>query len=109
MHMAKLGAIKENRPWTVQFNPTGYQVRNGAGRPVKTVTFGTGPYEDIKYANPTSTTQYDVDILTFNHNGLSNTGYAYLSNKRNSGYYRIGLPYSTGFLKTEKWTGSTWN
>src|SRR5262250_3117447 len=42
MHMAKLGAVKENKSWTINFNPdglVGYQVRNSAGTPLKVIKF----------------------------------------------------------------------
>jgi hypothetical protein len=37
-----LGAVKDNQPWTVNFNPggtIGYEVRNSAGKAMKTVDF----------------------------------------------------------------------
>jgi prepilin-type N-terminal cleavage/methylation domain-containing protein len=37
MQMAKIGAVKENMPWTVNFNPSGYNIKNGSGTTVKTV------------------------------------------------------------------------
>jgi len=110
MQMAKLGAVKENKSWTINFNPgglLGYQVRNSAGQPVKTVDFRARYNGEIQYADPTATKTYD-DPITFNPNGLSSTGYAYISNKSKSSYYRVGMLYATGSVKIEKWDGTQW-
>jgi len=111
MQMAKLGAIKENKSWTVNFNPgglLGYQVRNNAGNTVKTVDFRTKYNGDVQYTDPTSTKTYDTSTITFNPNGLSSTGYTYISNKSKSSYYRIGMLYAVGSVKIEKWDGTQW-
>src|SRR5262245_5829957 len=84
MQLAKLGAVKENKSWTINFNPgglLGYQVRNNAGQTVKTVDFRTRYNSEIQYADPTATKTYDAPTITFNPNGLSGVGYAYISNK----------------------------
>src|SRR5882762_6578770 len=55
MQIAKIGAIKENKSWTISFNPgglLGYQVRNSAGNTVKTVDFSTQYKGEIQYADP---------------------------------------------------------
>ena len=46
--------------------------------------------------------------IAFNPNGLSGIGYAYLSNKSKSAYYRVGMLYATGSIKIEKWDGAQW-
>jgi Tfp pilus assembly protein FimT len=110
MQMAKLGAVKENKSWTINFNPDGllgYQVRNSAGQPVKTVDFRARYGGEIQYADPTATKTYD-DPITFNPNGLSSTGYAYISNKSKSSYCRVGMLYTAGSAKIEKWDGTQW-
>jgi|SRR5215831_16960943 len=111
MQIARLGAVKENKSWTINFNPNGllgYQVRNSAGQAVKTVDFRTQYKGEIQYGDPTATKTYDASSIAFNPNGLSNTGYAYVSNKSKSSYYRIGMLYSTGSIKIEKWNGTQW-
>ena len=111
MQMAKLGAVKENKSWTINFNPDvllGYQVRNNAGNVVKTVDFRTQYNSGIQYVDPTETKTYDDPSIVFNPNGLSDIGYAYLSNKSKSTYYRIGMLYATGSIKIEKWNGTQW-
>ena len=62
MQIAKLGSVKENKSWTINFNPDtllGYQVRNNAGNVVKTVDFRTRYNGDIQYGDPTETKTYD--------------------------------------------------
>jgi prepilin-type N-terminal cleavage/methylation domain-containing protein len=111
MQMAKLGAVKENKSWTINFNPDvllGYQIRNNAGNVVKTVDFRTQYNSEIQYVDPTETKTYDDPSIVFNPNGLSDIGYAYLSNKSKSTYYRIGMLYATGSIKIEKWNGTQW-
>ena len=111
MQIAKLGAVKENKSWTINFNPgglSGYQVRNNAGKTVKIVDFSTQYNGEIQYTDPTATKTYDASSITFNPNGLSDTGYAYISNKNKSSYYRIGMLYATGAIKIEKWNGTQW-
>jgi Tfp pilus assembly protein FimT len=112
MQIAKLGAVKENKAWTINFNPgglVGYQVRNSAGKTVKTVDFSTWYNGEIQYGDPTATMTYpDTSFIRFNPNGLSDIGHAYISNKSKSGYYRVGMLYATGAIKTEKWNGTQW-
>ena len=108
MQMARIGAVKENIPWTVNFNPSGYNVKDGSGKTVKTVDFGTKYNREIQYKSPTSSTAYDSAILTFNPNGTSNAGFAYISNRTISGYYKVGLSFSNGSITLQKWTGSQW-
>jgi len=111
MQVAKLGAVKENKSWTINFNPgglLGYQVRNNAGKTVKAVDFRTQYNGEIQYADPTATKTFDASPIAFNPNGSSGTGYAYISNKSKSGYYRIGMLYATGSIKIEKWNGTQW-
>jgi Tfp pilus assembly protein FimT len=106
MQIAKLGAVKENKSWTIHFNPdglVGYQVRNSAGNVVKTVDFSTKYNGEIQYGDPTGTKTYpDASFIRFHPNGLSDTGHAYISNKSKSTYYRVGMLYATGSINIEK-------
>ena len=108
MQMAKIGAVKENMPWTVNFNPSGYNIKNGSGTIVKTVDFGTKYNHGIQYKSPTSSVEYDSSTLTFNPNGTSDKGFAYISNKARSGYYQVGLSFGNGSIILQKWNGSQW-
>jgi Tfp pilus assembly protein FimT len=111
MQIAKLGSVKENKSWTINFNPgtlIGYEVRNNAGNVMKTVDFRTKYNGEIQYGDPTVTKTYDAPSIAFNPNGLSGVGHAYLSNKSKSAYYRVGMLYATGAIKIEKWDGTQW-
>jgi Tfp pilus assembly protein FimT len=111
MQTAKLGAIKENSSWNVHFNPgglLGYEVRNSAGQTVKRVDFRAQYSGDIQFGDPTSAKTFDDPILAFNPSGLSDKGFVYLSDRSRSKYYRVGLPFSTGAIRVDKWNGSQW-
>ena len=111
MQIAKLGAVKENKSWTINFNPDGllgYQVRNNTGKIVKIVDFSKKYSGEIQYTDPTATKTYDDSSITFSPNGLSETGYTYISNKSKSSYYRVGMLYAIGSIKIEKWDGTQW-
>ncbi len=111
MQTAKMGAVKDNQPWTVNFNPgttIGYEVRNSAGKVVKKVDFRSNYSGVIQFGNPTSPVKFDTAILTFNPNGTSNTGFAYLSTPDKSSYYKIGLLLANGSVKSQKWDGAQW-
>jgi Tfp pilus assembly protein FimT len=74
MQMARLGAIKEGKNWSLVFSPgdnafTSYIVRNGAGNTVKTVGI-TDLYTGMTYEeNFASGTQ-----VTFAANGTASSG-----------------------------------
>jgi len=114
MQIAKMGAVKENKSWTINFNPDGllgYQVIHkvdNVDTVVKTVDFRTKYSGEIQYANPTATKMCDTSSITFNPNGLSGSGYACISDKSKSGYYRVGMPYATGSINIEKLDGTQW-
>ena len=115
MQKAKLGAVKENKSWTINFNPgglLGYQVIhkvNNVDTVDKTVDFRKKYNGEIQYGDPTATKTYPANsLISFNPNGLSDTGYAYISNKSKSSYYRVGMLYATGAIKIEKWDGTQW-
>jgi len=106
--MAKIGAVKGNIPWTLNFNASGYNIKDGSGKTVKIVNFSTKYDNKIQYKSPTSSVEYDSATLTFNPNGTSNSGFAYISNKERSGYYKVGLSFSNGAITLQKWNGSQW-
>jgi Tfp pilus assembly protein FimT len=67
MQMAKIGAVKENRPWTVNFNQNsirGYNIKDGSGKVVNAVDFGAKYNQEIQYKFPTSSVEYDSATLT---------------------------------------------
>src|SRR5262245_59839349 len=69
MQMAKLGSVKVNKAWSINFNPgglLGYQVIhkvNNVDTIVKTVDFRTQYNGEIQYGDPTATQTYPtIDI-----------------------------------------------
>src|SRR5712691_9563584 len=105
MQKAKMGAVKENKLWTINFNPgglLGYEVHNSAGQTVKTIDFRTLYDSEILFTDPTAAKTFDAPTLAFNPSGLSDQGYAYISNKSRSKYYRVGLPAITSSVRIEK-------
>src|SRR5690349_20207519 len=69
MQIAKIGAIKENRPWNISFNPgglLGYEVHNSAGQTVKTVDFRKRYNGEFLFTDPTATKTYDAPTINFN-------------------------------------------
>ena len=109
LQMAKIGAVKENKSWTVNFNLSGYNIKDNSGKIIKTVDFSSRYNKEIQYKSPTSSATYDSATLTFNPNGTSNKGFAYISNKARSGYYQVGLCFPNGSITLQKWNGSPWN
>ena len=130
--MAKMNAIKENRPWKIRFNAGGsydvIQCLNTATceagnlnvdyKISKQVSFDTQYSNEIEYKNPTSTLVFETNPLIFNANGQISPGCIYVSNKKNSSYYRVGVPCLpagavcgptfAGAARIQKWTDSTW-
>lgn len=110
MQMAKLGAVKDSQPWTINFNPgplIGYEVRNSAGRVIKRVDLRTQYGNNVQFSSP-STAYETAAVLTFNANGTSSTGFGYLSDKDRSGFHRIGMQLPNGAIRIQKWNGSAW-
>jgi len=110
LQVARLGAVKDSQPWTINFNPgdlSGYEVRNGTGRVIKRVDFRAQYSGNVQFSSP-STTYETAAILTFNANGTSSAGFGYLSDKDHSGYHRVGMPLPNGTVRIQKWIGSSW-
>jgi prepilin-type N-terminal cleavage/methylation domain-containing protein len=111
MQIAKIGTVKENMPWTLNFNPggiLGYDIKDGSGKTVKTVDFHSKYNQEIQYKDPTSSASFDKATLKLYPNGTSDNGFAYVSNNAKSGYYRVGFRFSNGALVLQKWDGSQW-
>jgi type IV fimbrial biogenesis protein FimT len=114
---AKLGAVKENRPWTIDFSPggiTGYHILDGNGNPVSTVDFNDRYGGNVVYARPDAGPVIEDpngdDIITFNPNGLTPDPrfFVHLSNSQGTHYYRIAVPFIAGGPRIERWNGTNW-
>ncbi|GIX48576.1 MAG: hypothetical protein KatS3mg131_2787 [Candidatus Tectimicrobiota bacterium] len=109
LQLARTGAIKQNRPWTLAFNDNGYEVLDAAGARVRAVDFAADYQGQVLYRHPRTATKYDVRAITFTANGLANTvGFAYLSASGENRFCRVGVPVLAGTPKIETWTGTGW-
>jgi type IV fimbrial biogenesis protein FimT len=127
MHMAKMGAVKDNFSWAILFDPgtntyticagdtdtdwlngcteersinlNDYKYGVGYGHGNATSAIGGGFGDEITYSSPDN-------VAVFNPRGTSNAGYVYLQNNKNSSY-GVGT-LSSGVVRLRKWNGSTW-
>ena len=105
LQLAKLEAIKQNQDCDVTLDTGNNEYSISLlNRTVKLADYKSG----VKFEGPLGETSDSP--LSFNSRGLSptNNGYVYLSNAKNSAYYRVGLPSVAGVIKLEKWQGGTW-
>ena len=102
LQLAKLTAVRQNQNCSITFSTSPDQyVISGVTKTVVLADYGSG----VKFDDPTHSKTFETSPLTFNARGLSNSGYVYLSNDKNSAYYRA-TPLTSGAIKLEKWDGS---
>jgi len=113
LQLAKMQAIRDNSTCSIEFDEEAqsYQLRDNADTEIKTVnlasygsdiTFGHGPAptgEDI---------EYEGSRVTFDSQGMGQSGYIYLENKKKDRCFRVGSML-TGIIRLEKWDGSDWD
>ena len=126
MQLAKANAVKENRPWLLQFDASGtYTViqcltntwspctagtLNTDYRVSKTVHLNTTYGSEILFQNPQSSILFTQNPLIFQRDGTTNpSGFAHISNATHSSYYRVGTEYTAGAVRIQRWNGSQWN
>lgn len=105
MQSTKLSAIRKNAVSGISFyaGPDRYRhTGSGTARTVTLSAYGHG----INFDGPGGET-FDSAYLDFDARGFSNGGYAYLSNDKQSDYFRIGT-LSTGVVRLQKWDGGAW-
>ncbi len=105
MQQSKLMAIKNKMDCSVVYssNPDRYFL-TGTTRTVTLGDYGSG----VRFQGPSGQT-FSVVTVTFNSRGFSNSGYAYLTNERNTAYYRVGLPWSAGGVRIQKYGPGGWD
>ncbi len=111
MQNARMGAIKDNRPWAVNFNPgglEGYEVRNSLGRVTRRVDFNTQYGASVRFQHPQAAPPVDRGTIVFRPNGSSDAGFAYLAARDSTRYYRVGLALANGNTRIQKWVSSSW-
>ena len=99
MQLAKLTAVRNNQNCsiTLSTSPDRYTV-SLINKTVVLGDYGSG----VKFDDPTHLLTFKKSPLTFNPRGMSNSGYVYLSNEKNSAYYRVS-PISSGAIILQKW------
>ena len=121
MQFAKMGAIKENRDWSIVFDdsvsPGKYDV-GPVGSPAErtidltdygsNVDYGHGiAASPIEGAFEADDITYNSNTLIFNARGTCTQGYVYLENSRQHSY-AVGTRAS-GIIRMKRSTGSGWN
>ncbi len=118
---AKMGAIKENKNWSIKFISGGYQIQGqGPTNIIKTVQFSgnkagvsystgsaTKKIDNQTFGTPATVITYNNNTLTFNPRGTCNAGYIYLANKKGTAFV-IGT-LSSGITIFKQWMGSNWS
>lgn len=104
LQLAKLEAIKQNQDCDVDFSAGQYSMPCLNNKTVVFDNYGNG----VTYQGPGG--ELSVATITFNSRGLSpsNNGYVYVSNDRNSAYYKVGVPSASGVVQLQKWNGGAW-
>jgi type IV fimbrial biogenesis protein FimT len=121
MQRAKIGAIKENRQWKINFLIGGsYNVLKcltitcEAGAEhidfniSRSMNFNVDYDDEVKFNNPEGGGAFDTNPLIFNPNGMTNLGFIHISDKKNLKYYRIGLASFSGSIVIQQWNGTIW-
>ena len=105
MQQSKFMAVKNKTSCRITYstNPDRYFV-SGTTKTVTLQDYGSG----VMFQGPTGQT-YSVSTLTFNSRGLSNSGYAYLTNEQKTAFYRVGLSWSTGTPIIQQYGPGGWN
>ena len=106
MQQVKLSAIKQRGSCTITYStsPSHQYVATGVAKTVKLSDYGSG----VQFLGPSGET-FSPSVITFNSRGTCDgiVGYAYLSNQKQSAYYRIG-PMSTGAIQLQKYNAGAW-
>mgnify|MGYP001210699674 CR=1 FL=1 len=104
LHRTKMIAIKNNTKCTVSYStdPDQYYL-SGVTKTVTLRDYGGG----IRFLGPQGQT-FSVSTITFNSRGTCNAGYAYLTDEKNSAFYRVG-PWSTGIIQLQTYASGDWD
>jgi prepilin-type N-terminal cleavage/methylation domain-containing protein len=107
MQLVRFGAIKQHTNSSITFSTSPHQYQYTHPTSGTLITVVLGDYGSGVYFHGPSGQTFSTSPITFNSRGLSNQGYAYLSNQNNSAFYRVG-PLSSGVILLRKWNGSAW-
>jgi prepilin-type N-terminal cleavage/methylation domain-containing protein len=108
MQLVRLEAIRRNISCTITFTANGYT----SSSPNKTINLSDYSHGGIRFQGPGSETfEFGGGTLTFSPTGMVSgaAGFAYLSNRTNSAFYRVGPGTSTaGVIRSQQQLGGTW-
>lgn len=123
MQLARIGAIRNSRPWTMTFQsgaPARYEVRDAnydpmKDNPVKRVELAARYHGNIVYGSPDGSGPIDNPTITFNPSGVADNGdgftapgFVYLKGANTPVYYRVGIRLTSSAARIQRWDGSTW-
>jgi prepilin-type N-terminal cleavage/methylation domain-containing protein len=121
MQLAKTNAVRDNRPWLLDFDASGtYTViqcltstcttgtENTDYRVSKTVNLKATYGDEIVFYNPQSSPLFPSP-LAFLRDGTTNpSGFAHIANANHSSCYRVGTEFIAGAVRIQRWNGSGW-
>jgi prepilin-type N-terminal cleavage/methylation domain-containing protein len=110
MQLVRFGAIKlrQNSDITYSTSPHQYQYTDPNSGVLMTVVLAD--YKSgVKFQRPDAGAIIPGAPMTFDPRGFLQppSVYAYLSNDKNSAYYRVGA-LTSGVIRLQKWSGSVW-
>jgi hypothetical protein len=121
MYRAKSISAKGNVEVSFDFNPiqfVGYILEDSNNNILARVNFDDCHNKNqvfarcyngnIIYKSPIEGEIANPGKLTIKPNGLSKRGFAYITNREQNKYYRVGILSASGLIGIEKWNGSEW-
>ena len=108
MQMVRSSAIRQgvNSGLTFSAGPDQYQYDDPHDPAVMVTVILADDYSSsVEFGGPGG--ESFTSPITFNSRGLSNAGYAYLTNTNETGHYRVG-PLTSGVVRLQKWNGVAW-
>jgi prepilin-type N-terminal cleavage/methylation domain-containing protein len=123
MQLAKANAVKDNRPWQLQFDASGTYtviqcltntctdgIEGTDWRVSKRVNLKTTYGDEIVFYNPETSILFSQNPLVFQRDGTTtDAGFAHISNATHSSCYRVGTLFIAGAVRIQRWDGSQWN
>jgi Tfp pilus assembly protein FimT len=105
MQLVRLEAIRQSTNCTITFTANGYTCSS----PNRTINLSDYSNGGIRFQGPGGET-FDSGTVVFSATGMvTGGGYAYLSNRNNSAFYRVGAGTSTaGVIRSQQQLGGTW-
>lgn len=132
MQKTRMGAVKDNKDWAIQFDPgnNSYTIYSDSGDDDWTTTGDNVAVETVRlpgyqygvafghgtaakqatgdsFPDPYDDVSYTAERVVFNPLGTGDAGYVYLENQDQAATYAVGTR-SSGALRILKWAGGGW-